>query len=47
MKKKEGVRTKKREAPGPKPEVLKIEGNWRHAIKKTLDKKKPPNGWPK
>ncbi|HXJ93844.1 MAG TPA: hypothetical protein VMT20_13420 [Terriglobia bacterium] len=33
--------------PGPKPERLKIEGNWRDAIKKSLAKKKPPEGWPK
>jgi hypothetical protein len=32
---------------GPKPEVLKVEGNWRDAIKKSLAKKKPPEGWPK
>jgi hypothetical protein len=33
---------------GPKPEVLKINGNWRDAVKKTFDKKKKPaNGWPK
>ena len=24
--------------PGPKPEVLKIEGNWRDAVKKSLTK---------
>jgi len=34
-------------APGPKPDVLKIEGDWVAAIKKSLDKKKPPGGWPK
>jgi len=33
--------------PGPKPERLKIEGDWRQAIKKSLAKKKPPEGWPK
>jgi predicted nucleic acid-binding protein len=32
---------------GPKPDVLKIEGDWREAIKKSLKKKKPPEGWPK
>jgi hypothetical protein len=31
---------------GPKPEVLKIEGDWREAVKKSLAKKKPPSGWP-
>jgi hypothetical protein len=32
---------------GPKADVLKIEGNWRDAMKKSLQKKKPPEGWPK
>jgi hypothetical protein len=33
--------------PGPKPEVLKLKGNWKSLMKKSLDKKKPPDGWPK
>jgi hypothetical protein len=37
----------KRATPGPKPEVLKIEGNWKAAVKKSLTKKKPKEGWPK
>jgi hypothetical protein len=36
-----------RVVPGPKPERLKIEGDWREAIKKSLAKKKPVNNWPK
>jgi hypothetical protein len=32
---------------GPKPEVLKIEGDWKDAIKKSLAKKPPAEGWPK
>ncbi|HEY7087930.1 MAG TPA: hypothetical protein VH518_07560 [Tepidisphaeraceae bacterium] len=32
---------------GPKPEILKIEGDWRNAVKKSLQKKKPATGWPK
>jgi hypothetical protein len=32
---------------GPKPETLKIEGNWKDAVKKSLAKKKPATGWPK
>jgi len=32
---------------GPKPDVLKIKGNWRHAVKRSLQKNKPPDGWPK
>lgn len=38
---------KKKGAPGPKPEVLKINGDWRDAVKKSLAKKKPKGGWPK
>jgi len=33
--------------PGPKPETLKLLGNWQSAMKKSLQKKKPPEGWPK
>jgi len=32
---------------GPKPELLKIDGDWRDAIKKSLTKKRPAEGWPK
>lgn len=39
--------TKKKAVPGPKPEVLRIDGDWRQAVKKSLAKKKPPEGWPK
>jgi len=27
--------------------MLKLEGNWRDAMKKALGKKKPAQGWPK
>ncbi|MGC1619307.1 MAG: hypothetical protein WA765_12535 [Candidatus Acidiferrum sp.] len=33
--------------PGPKAETLKIKGNWQRAMKTSLTKKKPPEGWPK
>ena len=33
--------------PGPKPDVLKIEGNWEAAVAKSFTKKKPAGGWPK
>jgi len=33
--------------PGPKPEILKVDGNWQDAMKKSLTKKKPAGGWPK
>jgi hypothetical protein len=32
--------------PGPKPDVLKIDENWKDAIKKSFSKKKPAEGWP-
>jgi hypothetical protein len=38
---------KGRNAPGPQPEVLKIESDWKDAVKKSLEKKKPRGGWPK
>jgi hypothetical protein len=38
---------KKPATPGPKPDVLKIKGSWQAAVKKSLEKKKPPEGWPK
>jgi len=33
--------------PGPKPDLLKIEGDWKDAVKKSFEKKKPAEGWPK
>lgn len=39
--------SKKSAAPGPKPDLLKLKGNWQAAMKKSLQKKKPPEGWPK
>jgi hypothetical protein len=38
---------KPKSAPGPKPEVLKIKGPWVDAVRKSFEKKKPPEGWPK
>ena len=32
---------------GPVPDVLKIRGRWQDAVKHSLQKKKPPEGWPK
>jgi hypothetical protein len=37
----------KPKAPGPKPDTLKIEGDWRGAMKKAIEKKPPKKGWPK
>jgi len=39
--------SKKRETPGPKPETLRIDGDWQDAVRKSLGKKKPVDGWPK
>jgi hypothetical protein len=39
--------SKKKATPGPKPDTLKLEGDWRDAVKKSLAKKKPAEGWPK
>ena len=38
---------KTRVTPGPKPDILKIDEDWQLAIKKSLQKKKPEQGWPK
>jgi len=38
---------KKSDTPGPKPERLKLKGNWKDLVKKSLSKKKPGEGWPK
>ena len=32
---------------GPKPETVKIEGDWENAIDKALKKERPEDGWPK
>jgi hypothetical protein len=31
--------------PGPAPEVLKIEGDWKDAMRKLISKKRPVGGW--
>jgi hypothetical protein len=41
------AKPKKNTQPGPKPDRLKLEGNWRDAMKNSLGKKKPAEGWPK
>lgn len=38
---------KPRTERGPEPERLKIQGNWKDAVKTALQKPKPPGGWPK
>jgi hypothetical protein len=32
---------------GPKPDLLKIDMEWERAVTKSLEKKKPAEGWPK
>jgi len=39
--------TKPRSAPGPKADRLKLKGPWQAAVRKSFEKKKPPEGWPK
>jgi hypothetical protein len=34
------------EKRGPKADVLKIKGDWQYAMKQSLKKKKPVDGWP-
>jgi hypothetical protein len=41
------TKKKQKQKPGPRPEILKIEGHWKDATKKSLQKKRPPSGWPK
>ncbi len=31
--------------PGPKPDNLKIDGDWKDATKKALTKERPEEGW--
>jgi hypothetical protein len=40
-------KAKPRAKPGPKADILKIEGNWKDAVKRSLERKKPREGWPK
>jgi hypothetical protein len=39
--------SKKKAKPGPKEEVLKLQGDWQENIRKSFKAKKPPGGWPK
>jgi len=33
--------------PGPEPEVLEIEDDWKDAMRNLISKKRPVGGWPK
>lgn len=35
-----------KEKVGPKPDRVKIEGDWERSVGKALKKKRPKNGWP-
>jgi hypothetical protein len=37
----------KRTAKGPEPERLKIEGDWKAAVRTAMQKPKPAGGWPR
>jgi hypothetical protein len=39
--------SKQKATPGPKANRLKLSGNWKDLVKKSLSKKKPAEGWPK
>jgi hypothetical protein len=40
-------RTSKKKRPrGPKPDHLRVDGPWRHAVQRAIIKKRPPEGWP-
>jgi hypothetical protein len=38
---------KKQQKLGPKEERLVIQGNWKKAVKRSFQKKKPVGGWSK
>lgn len=40
-------RSKKKATPGPRADRLKLKGNWKDLVKKSLSNKKPADGWPK
>jgi hypothetical protein len=47
MPRKAKVKAKKENQSGPKADRLKLKGNWKDAVKRSLAKKKPADGWPK
>jgi hypothetical protein len=47
MQKKKTKPSKKKATPGPRPDLLKIDIDWQKAVQKSLEKKKPADGWPK
>jgi ISXO2-like transposase domain len=42
------TKSKQKKKRGPKPDILKIRDlNWEETVKRSFEKKKPPDGWPK
>jgi hypothetical protein len=39
--------SRKKATPGPKADRLKLSGNWKDLVKKSLSRKKPAESWPK
>ncbi len=37
---------KEQASPRPNPDRLKIDGEWKDAVGKALDREKPAEGWP-
>ena len=40
-------KAKQKQKTGPKPETLKLKGDWQDLIGKALKKQRPKGGWPK
>jgi len=40
-------RLKPKQKTGPKPETLKLKGDWEGLVGKALEKKRPGKGWKK
>ena len=40
------VKKQERKPTGLEPERVKLEGDWAENVRKEMEKKKPPQGWP-
>ena len=38
---------KEKQKPGPKPDRLKLPGDWKDRLREAVQKKRPKSGWPK
>jgi hypothetical protein len=45
--KKRATASRKGAKRGPKEDRLKLEGDWKDLMRRSLRKKRPPEGWPK